>query len=373
MNEHLLEQLLHEEEGTTLDVKEGQYDFAGAGLADKVELLKDILAFANAWRRSTAYILRGVKEVKGGRSIPIGVPTHLNDNDLQQFVNSKTNQPITFAYEAYAYRGVSIGIIELPVQARPFFLKERYGPLKSGAVYIRRGSSTAEADPSEIALMGAAGARGDAAPSLNLSFGAPATQQRIGQSAAITSLELEPRIDPSSLRDRRDPRLGFSTTWQPNPLYHEDLVKFTYSNSLYTALSIILTNASSVTARDCVVRMVVPRLPGLRLRDTAPRRPDPLVPYFGNLAHTLTRHTRPEPELSEFAEHWEVTIPFGTVLPRDSVWSSSPLWIGGTESFQLALAPKIFAANLPEPASPTLDIAITSSRRAMTARDIGEA
>ena len=61
-----LESLLHEPEGTALDFKSAQYPFANADDGKKAELLKDILAFANSWRGTTAFILIGVKEVKGG-------------------------------------------------------------------------------------------------------------------------------------------------------------------------------------------------------------------------------------------------------------------------------------------------------------------
>ena len=69
----LLETLLHHEEGPALDFKEEQYLFENADIGSKAELLKDILALANSWRLTTAYILIGVREVKGGRSEIIGV------------------------------------------------------------------------------------------------------------------------------------------------------------------------------------------------------------------------------------------------------------------------------------------------------------
>ena len=64
LDSHLIEQLLHEEESSTLDFKNRQYKFLKADDVTKSELLKDILAFTNSWRRTTAYILTGVKEVK---------------------------------------------------------------------------------------------------------------------------------------------------------------------------------------------------------------------------------------------------------------------------------------------------------------------
>ena len=71
----LVEDLLHESEGTSLDFKSAQYPFEYATDELKSELLKDVLAFANSWRRTAAYILIGVEEVKGGRSNVVGVMT----------------------------------------------------------------------------------------------------------------------------------------------------------------------------------------------------------------------------------------------------------------------------------------------------------
>jgi hypothetical protein len=155
MDSQLLETLLNEDESTTLDFKRDQYPFDGATDEQKSELLKDILAFANAWRRTDAYILIGAEEVRGGRSRPVGIPKHLDDASLQQFVNSKCNRPVVFRYEVVSIDQVEIGSIHIPIQERPFYLNKDYGKLKKDTVYVRRGSSTAIADPDEIAKMGA--------------------------------------------------------------------------------------------------------------------------------------------------------------------------------------------------------------------------
>jgi hypothetical protein len=52
--------------------------------------------------------------------------------------------------------GKRVDVITIPVQERPFFLKESYGRLAANTVYIRRGETTATADPGEIAQMGVA-------------------------------------------------------------------------------------------------------------------------------------------------------------------------------------------------------------------------
>ena len=67
MDDALFERLLYEEESDTLDFKRDQYSFAKAADEEKSELLKDILGFANAWRRAESYILIGVEDVRGAR------------------------------------------------------------------------------------------------------------------------------------------------------------------------------------------------------------------------------------------------------------------------------------------------------------------
>lgn len=155
-NPVLLEQLLNEEESTTLDFKRDQYPFVNAPDEQKSELLKDILAFANAWRRSDAFILVGVNELKGGRSIPVGVTEHLDDAQLQQFVNSKVQRPLAFSYHRVEIDGYPVGVFQIPLQSRPFFLTKDYGRLKRDVVYIRRGSSTDVVALDEVLKMQAA-------------------------------------------------------------------------------------------------------------------------------------------------------------------------------------------------------------------------
>jgi hypothetical protein len=151
MDATILEKLLNRSEGDTLDFKRDQYRYAGAPPEDKGELLKDILAFANTPRGEDAFILIGVEEVKGGPHRVVGVTLHLDDADLQQFVNSKTQRPVTFSYETCSLASQSLGVIRIPPQAGPLHLKKDFGRLKRNEVYIRRGSSTAVATPDEIA------------------------------------------------------------------------------------------------------------------------------------------------------------------------------------------------------------------------------
>jgi hypothetical protein len=172
INEILVEQLLNESESTTLDFKEQQYKFVHASDDEKSELLKDILSFANAFRRTDAFILIGVKEIKGDRSVPVGIVEDLDDATLQQFVNHKTQKPVTFLYHTIPFQGVKLGIIQIPVQERPLYLLKDYGKLLKEAVYTRHGTSTDIASPDEVARMRISlGSTQTYEPILKLQFG----------------------------------------------------------------------------------------------------------------------------------------------------------------------------------------------------------
>ena len=125
-----IKEQLDKDESTTLDFKRDQYAFDGADDNTKGELLKDILAFTNAWRHTSAYILIGVDEKSGGRNKVIGISKELDDAKLQQFINSKTHKPIEFSYRTFEVDGAMVGVIEIPVQERPVYLKKDLENLK---------------------------------------------------------------------------------------------------------------------------------------------------------------------------------------------------------------------------------------------------
>ena len=149
-----IETLLNMDEGTSLDVKREQYRFVKATDSDKSELLKDILAFSNTQRYRTAYILIGVEEVQGGRSKVVGVQNHLDDADLHQFVNNKTNRSVEFSYSPRVFENKQIGVLRIPLQSPPIYALRKYGKVNANTVYIRDGSATRSASPDEIAAMG---------------------------------------------------------------------------------------------------------------------------------------------------------------------------------------------------------------------------
>lgn len=178
MTDELIDSLLYRSEDTAVDFKAGQYVLSRldeakypalnkSQLADlfkekKSELLKDVLAMANAWRDGPGYILLGFKERKPYPPEVVGLSDdeYHDDAAFQQFIASHVNGKPSFRYEVRPYRGVTIGIISVAKQLRPpFYAKEQYGKVKAGVVYLRRGSATFEAAPDEIAAMGASDAQ----------------------------------------------------------------------------------------------------------------------------------------------------------------------------------------------------------------------
>lgn len=375
MNNALLEELLNEDENATLDFKRDQYPFVGASDDQKGELLKDILAMANAWRRTIAYILIGVDEVKGGRSIPVGISQHLNDSELQQFVNSKTQRPVTFAYQGFAFEGLQLGIIEVPIQKRPVFLKKAFGKLAANTVYVRRGSSTDVAQLDEVASMGASDAgSGERQPAFELGWANLYEREAVGPTVAVETIVLTPKLSARSLIPNNGAfgHLGVYQFGSSDEDYYKRLIGYTYKDSLLTAQGFYIRNTSGTAATDVLVRSRIPKIEGVQLYDYDGR---PEMPSKHSLLANIRPITqqlqkRPEPAVADFPDHWELTIPFGTVLPKDTVWSAGVIYLGSMESRRIDFAIEVFAANLPAPLSFTLSVDLAVTTRPMTRDDL---
>lgn len=159
ISEEQINILCFQGESNCVDYKRVQYAFQGASDAQKAELLKDILCFANAFRRSPAYILIGVDEDASGLGVIHGVYENevIDDAQLQQFINSKTNNRIPFsAYPLRMNSGKILQVIEIDacVRGRPFYLKKDYARLHHDEVWVRAGTSSHIASPEEVAAFG---------------------------------------------------------------------------------------------------------------------------------------------------------------------------------------------------------------------------
>lgn len=367
----LIEGLLNEEESSTLDFKREQYRFTKASDGEKSELLKDILAFANAWRHADAYILIGVEEVKGGRSIVRGVSEQLDDAQLQQFVNSKTQRPLTFSYVSVAHDGEQIGVIHIPVQERPIYPKAAFGHLKKNVVYTRRGSSTAEADPDEVARMGKHAVVQAVQPSLELQFAAEEGVTLLGSRCSLKSAILE-ISDPDEIPEYRPQPGSYATEFGTNRDYYRELAAFRQQMASIRGLRLAAINNGVVVATDVRMEITIPDPNGLYILFAEDDLPDEPAPNSLSVAPRVRGFHAPRPDVHVTKdEHlWSVRVKLGKIQPKATVRSNDKLYLGARQSCTVEFEAVIYDDGLIEPIRVPLRIEFTVERRSVTAADI---
>jgi len=360
----MLEQLLYEEEGSTLDFKRDQYPFEGAGNDAKSELLKDILAFVNAWRRSDAYILIGVDEVRGGRSLVVGVTTHLDDAKLQQFVNSKTQRPVHFSYYQAAIDNRDIGIIHIPPQERPVYLVKDYGKLVKQKVYVRRSSSTDIAASAEIVRMGQAFVEGlDSMPLIELQLFDFERLTPLGNSLEIETVNLtvpgDSEIpDYGVARFPLGPNMYFTMpSCDKNRNYYRDTALYMKTTLETHRVDFTVYNAGNIVAKDVRIELVVPDPDGnLIFRDAADMPNEPSADFL--LSHVAQPAFNLDVNVQTVSEVHRVTLEFGKIQPKASAQTYSGLFIGSRCPQIIELKARIFADNLPAPRETALTLQV---------------
>ena len=365
----ILETLLYQPEGSALDFKQEQYLFEGADIGSKAELLKDILAFANAWRLTTAYILIGVREIKGGRSDIVGVQEHLDDANLHQFVNGKTQRPVEFAYLPFHVEGVEIGVLEIPLQERPIFLTRRFGHLEESKVFIRDSSSTRVAKPDEIAKMGAEQALG-AVPQFDLQLADLDKHFLLPSPYKVCSLILDPHLPSQTFSLARPGSLGTASFYNRN--YSREVIACAAERALLTELGFCLRNNSGVVGRRIRFIGRMPKSDGTVIQEWIEEIPSPRRNIFISRPLELAVRSHDDPDLNvrEYDNWWEIDIDFGDVRPRDEVWTTSSLFVGSTNSGFARLEGELKGDNLPNPIKCELDIRFDVNRRPMDVEDV---
>jgi len=370
MQKDFFEKLLFEDESTTLDFKRDQYKFVRASDEDKSELLKDILGFANAWRRSKAYILIGVKEVQGGKSHIVGTTNHLDDHSLQQFVNNMTNQPVQFGYETCAIEGKQVGVIRIERQARPIYLKRDYGKLEKDKVYIRRGSSTDPSKPAsidEIAQMGKSEVSSTQKPIITIEFAATEREQRLGSKiqwkGEFCNMPEVKDIPDLSPPRRASNQLGILmpglSSFSFDNILNEDFFRkyanYEFLKRLYKPIRLVVCNDGKTFADDVRVEIEIIKGQGLGVCDGSefPEKPKPRVSRFEAISHSV-HNIRPivsRPGCVDIDIHedkMKIEINCSALQPGRKVWSDE-FYIGVPKSGTHLIVGKVLAKNLPDP------------------------
>ena len=371
MDAELIEQLLHDSESSSLDFKRDQYPFDGATDEQKSELLKDILAFANAWRRAEAYIVIGVEDVQGGRSNPVGVSHHIDDAKLQQFVNGKTNRPISFSYQAIIVEGVQVAIISIEKQERPYFLKKDFGRLRKGVVYMRQGSSTKEADADEIYKMGRSDeARKQNEPVLDLQFSHPTINELLGNLLAISPEPARP-LPANSVPDYPyNPHnfiLGKLETYA-NANFYRELNEYFAFKKIMEPFALAVTNLSDQPALDVKLQMQIATDSGIILlcrtkAPKVPRKQRPILHHFEESDYEINSPFAPSGvQIEVRGNNYIVEVNFRKVQPKATVFSNGFAYIGAITSGNIELNGIMYSDNLPSPTKTTLTVVVQADK-----------
>jgi len=392
MNPPDITTLLNMSESDSLDFKSGQYKFWNPVTDDeKSELLKDIIAFANSFKTSDAFVVVGVSEKNQRKDQVLGVTTHLKDNEVQQFVNSKTNRRVTFLVHSTTAEGQPIDVIQIAQkQERPICLTKNFGKVKANQVWIRVGSSSAIATPDQIAAM----VKADQSASLGeariaLEWAEAKERNRLGAEITLTGTRLieppppppKPAPQPPSALDKK--LLGLSAIdrlmlLQPRVVHPisisvndgpsaEEVEKYVKTRALSSPIRVWLKNLGAKNASNVNVKIVIAKRDGVVLYDawSFPKRPrSRLMPAF-----RIPTAINVDSDVRESASAWTVEVSAKTIQPQDEFWSSDDIYIAAASNQTIDATASIFADDLAKPIEVPLRIHVKVVERQIAPED----
>lgn len=363
MNPVHLEHLLFEDESVTLDFKRDQYPFSKVDEDTRSELLKDILGFANAFRRSDALIVIGVEDVVGGRGIVHGISEHLADHAMQQFVNNLTNRPVNFSYQACEIDGHQVGVIQIDQeQARPVVLKRDFGKLMRNEVYVRRGSSTdpqKPALPDEIAQMGAMRNPAVEPARVCIEFADPDVDVALGTEIVHQGeYVLMPDQLPPFPQFRRQHQL-MAPMSEDNKSFYRQFADYEFCRRMLRRFRFVVENTGRTTANAVRVELQIPkerpllvceRLPDAPVARRSLLRSTDALRGVNALQGVVASARRSDGDVcvSESDDRYKLEIDVSSLQPGRRIWTGE-FFMGFGDSISHSLAGAIFAENIPQP------------------------
>ncbi len=146
MNEHLLDIIEHENEHSCLDFKKSQYV-----KGNHKELLKDVIAMANAISTGNKYIVIGIKHLPDGNRDIYPIEDFIDSSTYQQLIQENIEPELHIKYEPYQHEKGLIGIIDISdCNNPPYLLKKDFDSLKKGDCFIRKGSHQTKISRSDL-------------------------------------------------------------------------------------------------------------------------------------------------------------------------------------------------------------------------------
>lgn len=384
LTREIIETLLKEDEGNELDFKRDQYPFDKASDEQKGELLKDLLAFANTDRTRDAFILIGCDESiqSADGSVHVrGINNHLDDANLQQFVNGKTNRHMRFAYRRMSLRGQQIGVLQIPVQRRPIFLRRDFGRLKEKAVYFRTGSSTSIAGPDEIHQMGQEDSRPQQTePELSFQFFNRKSGEQYGSQVSVTCtwINMPPpaKIPDYPIRKKTNYLTDFADLNSINPWnrnYLREMAKFRQVKAFLQPVSLSILNSSSVIAKDVRLIMEVEeesRQYYFSTEEKMPSKPTSTHNFLNQVPQIDLGSIGSGIDVSRTGKKWRIEIRFRKIQAGDTVWLNEDLFVGSRHEGIVPINAKLFADNLGNPREIEVGIRIQSRSQTFSLEDL---
>jgi hypothetical protein len=258
------------------------------------------------------------------------------------------------------FERLPIGVITVPLQERPVYLLKRYGKLDSQIVYIRRGDTTAQASPDEIARMGRAFASESALPILELDIYDPNGRIRLGQSVELDVRAFEVP-DEKSIPDYGravDSIFIKGSNLLSNPDFYRELAAYLRNGACLVPVGLAVTNSSATVARGVLLTLEFDVTSGISVLDDAGK---PAIPskqrVFGAIRPRAPARDR-EIEVGHHGSIIEARMQLAAIQPGVTAWSSNVFYVGAQESASVQARARISAHNLPSPLSFDINVSV---------------
>ncbi|UUX33354.1 AlbA family DNA-binding domain-containing protein [Fundicoccus culcitae] len=145
-NEDLNYLIEFELENTKLDFKRDLYDNK-----NKPELIKDVMAMANAHYEGTKYIIFGVKLLEDGSREYNSIQSIPDQSDIEELIDNNIEPTIDLSFYPYRFQGYQLAILEINgFSDRPYMLKKDNQRFKAGESQIRKGSTTSRVSRDDL-------------------------------------------------------------------------------------------------------------------------------------------------------------------------------------------------------------------------------
>lgn len=138
-NQEELDYLIENEiENTKLDFKREFYHKEKYS-----ELIKDVMAMANAHVEDTKYIIFGVKLSEDGSRSFHSAQDIKDQAEIEQLIHNNIEPTIELSFYPYQFKDHQFAILEIQgFNDRPYLIKKDYKGIKAGDSLIRKGSTT---------------------------------------------------------------------------------------------------------------------------------------------------------------------------------------------------------------------------------------